>query len=811
MSMRGYLALLVCVLAVVISGLLASGKVLLSVELLSRYYPYRAYPPMSGSSPFIGCWGITDSILGSFPPLAYIHQALRSGSLPLWNPMIGLGVPAAGSLGMGYLFPIHWLTYGLLPPLWAWHVELVMIVLLSGLSSYALFHRFSGDAQAATLGATAWTFGGWSAAYLQLPSYSWALALFPFILLGLERANEDKPWAHLQIGLGVASLLLVGHLQMNVPALGMALIWLFWRAPRARLGGALAMLLGGLMASIHLIPLIELLASSERERIPLNLLLNALLLPREFLCMIFPTLMGQPSDNLYFGSMLASPVINGREHCVFAGVVTLLLAGLAAWRRCTRASLPLATLAAGGLLLAGAPWLYQALCTALPPMLYLTPTRFLPFALFIICLLAAQGWASLRQHPLSRKESWTLLGVLAFFVAGALYFIIPASLLTPGFENWLFEMARVNYAAKPPNFEGDFGLEFLRRVREHFSLTSPAIAVSFLVVSLCAVGLARRVGQRLPFRPVLAVLILDLVMFCTVMNVPSPAAMYFPPNPDTAYLAQYARMPQSGQPARPPLRVMSLGDGPYPNLLLVEGIANLEAYESAFPADFRTLITSLNQGYVMGHQEAVYVGHERLGEGVLDILGIGTLYNPPGKWDARYGPPSHQGGIEAVRREPLRAFLLNRYTLTDRSQAQERIMSPGFDPRQEALLDRAPDFPSAPEARFRTVEPTLYSAQRVTFQVSSDHPTLLVLTDLAYSGWTVRVNGHKRPLLKAYGFARAVELASGQSEVEFTFSPLGFPYTPWLAAASFLLLLGYSLGRRWCGSPTAPQMGEQPA
>ena len=37
----------------------------------------------------------------------------------------------------------------------------------------------------ATLAATAWTFGGWCSAYLQLPSYAWALCLFPFILLGI--------------------------------------------------------------------------------------------------------------------------------------------------------------------------------------------------------------------------------------------------------------------------------------------------------------------------------------------------------------------------------------------------------------------------------------------------------------------------------------------------------------------------------------------------------------------------------------------------------------------------------------------------
>lgn len=803
MSMRGYLTLIACVVAVVLGGLLASGNILLSVELLSRYYPYRAHPPMAGMSPFMGCWGVTDSILGSFPPLAYIRQALQAGALPLWNPLLGLGVPAAGSMGMGYLFPVHWLTYGLLPPLWAWHVELVFIVMLSAGSSFALFRRFSGDAEAAALGATAWTFGGWSAAYLQLPSYSWTLALFPFTLVGVERAHQGKRWAHLQIGLGVASILLVGHLQMVVPALAIVGFWLFWRCPRARLGGGLAVGLGVLMASIHLVPMVELLARSERERIPLDLVLNALLLPREYLGMVFPTLMGQPSDNFYFGSMLASPVINGREHCVFAGVVTLLLAGLAAWRRCSPASRPLAGLAAGAMLLAGAPWLYGALCRAAPPLLFLTPTRFLPFALFALCLLATQGWASLRQRPLGSDESKVILVVLAFFAAGALYFILPATLLTPDFQSWLLEMARVNFAAKPPNFEGDFGAVFVQRVRDHFSLTSPALATSFLVVIACALAAARRVGKPISFRATLMVLGMDLAMYCAVMNVPSPAAVYFPANPGISYLAEQTRL-APGE-ARAPLRVMSLGDGPSPNLLLVEGIANLEAYESAFPADFRTIFTALNGGFIMPHQEAAYVGDDRLGDGTLDVLGIGILYNPPGKWDVRYGPPSYQGSIEALARQPLRAFLLDSYRVTDRAQAHEELMRPGFDPRQQVLVDRPPAFPSADRSHFEKVEPTLYTAQQVAFRVAAERPTLLVLTDLAYPGWSATVNGQSRPIIKAYGFARAVELEPGDSEVVFRFSPTGFPYTPWLAAISFFLLLGYSLGVR--GRATSARVG----
>jgi hypothetical protein len=799
-STRTYTAVISFVLVVLFGGLLATDNVLFGVDRLFQSYPYRAYPPISEMSPFLESWGLGDSVLHSYPALTYVHRSLQSGALPLWNPLEGLGMPVAAAHGLGYMFPVHWLTYGLLTPLLAWHVELMAILALSSLSAFALFKRVTGCYEGAALGATAWTFGGWIGAYLQLPSYAWTLALFPWVLLGIERVAQRRPFAHLQVGVGLAFILTVGHLQMVLPALGATALWALWRARAALAGLALALGTGVAMASYHLVPLAELLKLSERERIPLELVLKALLLPREFLGMVFPTLMGQPSDNFYFGAMLASPVINGREHCAFAGVLTLLLAVLAAWRRHDPASRPIAGLALGGLVLAGAPWLYGPLCRAAPPLLFLTPTRFLPFILFAMCLLAAQGWVSLRANPLKKQETRALLAVLGAFCVGALSFILPASTYSVGFQAWLMEMAKVNFAVKPMFFEGDFGPVFVSRVLNHFSFGSPAIAVSFLVVIASAVLVHSHIGKVLPFRPVFLVLCLDLGMFFALMNPGLPESGYFPQNPDVEHLAQRATL--SGSP-EPPLRVLSLGHGAYPNLFLVEGIANLEAYESAHPADTRKVFDALNRGFVMGHQDAVFVGDLRVEDGALDLLGLGALYNPPEKWDASYGAPTYKGAIWALDRQtPLRAFLVDRYRLSDRAQAMTSLMQPGFDPRAEVLLEQGPGYPSPATASFEAVSPLEYSPHRIAFKVNPSQPTMLVVNDLHYPGWRATVNGQDRPIQKAYGFARAVELPAGASEVVLEFSPTGFPYTPWLAVISFCLLFGFSLGQ-WRSQKTS--------
>jgi hypothetical protein len=801
MTQRRYSYLVGLAVLLLFGSLLVRGRILFAADQLARNYPWRAYPPLSQMGPFTDSWGVSDSILGSFPALAYIHQSFQAGSFPLWNPLEGLGLPAAGSAGLGYMFPVHWLTFGLLPPMVAWHLELAAILLISALSCYAVFRRATGSDEAAALSATAWTFAGWSAAYLQLPSYAWTLALFPLILLGIERTREGKRLAPLQVGVCVALSLTVGHLQVLAPAIAVAVIWTLWRARPQALAIALSMLCGLMMAAYHLVPMVELLIKSERPRIPIGMILSALMLPREFLGMVFPTLMGQPSDNFYFGTLLAHPVINGREHCVYAGMIPLWLACLAVWRRARPSSRPIGAAVLTGLLFAGAPPLYQALCTVLPPLLFLTPTRFLPLVLFGTCLLCGQGWASLKERPLQTREAAGLVGLLSAFLLGALCFIVPASTLSQDFQEWLLRMATHNYAAKPPYFEGDFGPVFVSRVTQHFSLASPAIAVAMLVLAGSVVLLLAHRGKRMPFAPVLGLLCLEVATFFSVMNTTVPAAAYFPHNPDVDFLARGSRLEQ----VQPPTRVMGLGTGPYPNLLLIEGIDNLEAYETAHPGDYRAVIDALNHGFQLNHQDGLYVGDDKLGDATLDVLGIGKLMNAPRTWDQRYGPPTYQGAGLAIQDRPsaLRAYTVDKYRVLDRAQAMKAIMAAGFQPRAEVLLDAPPSYQSpAGPAHFQAVETRLYSAQEVDLEVASQVPTMLVLTDLEFPGWSATVNGKPAPIRKAYGFARAVELAAGASKVSFTFRPTGFPYTPWLAVLSFLALLtGCGLRRP---TPVAP-------
>jgi hypothetical protein len=67
---------------------------------------------------------------------------------------------------------------------------------------------------------------------------------------------------------------------------------------------------------------------------------------------------------------------------------------------------------------------------------------------------------------------------------------------------------------------------------------------------------------------------------------------------------------------------------------------------------------------------------------------------------------------------------------------------------------------------------THYGHTLITISANCVKPCRLVLHDIAYPGWLVSVNGRQAPILTQDGLFRAVDLAAGQSEVEFSFAPL---------------------------------------
>ena len=77
---------------------------------------------------------------------------------------------------------------------------------------------------------------------------------------------------------------------------------------------------------------------------------------------------------------------------------------------------------------------------------------------------------------------------------------------------------------------------------------------------------------------------------------------------------------------------------------------------------------------------------------------------------------------------------------------------------------------------------------RIRLRVATDRPAVLVLSESAYPGWEVYVNGEEQKVLWLNFFFQGVEMAAGQHEVEFVYRPRNFSLYVGLSMASLAML-----------------------
>jgi hypothetical protein len=228
--------------------------------------------------------------------------------------------------------------------------------------------------------------------------------------------------------------------------------------------------------------------------------------------------------------------------------------------------------------------------------------------------------------------------------------------------------------------------------------------------------------------------------------------------------------------------------------------------QSASPADWRTS----SEGLLPGDGEAGLVFKIR------DIVGSGPLYLAA--YDRFLAETSEErwwrmlnvqhlitrrdlahGALKLVRQDgALRLYqvfqnasltwIVHDFALAaDQDTAIRMTGDPVLDPFAQAVLEAAsgevrqaglPDagpLPAAPgDSEQDGPEQATIAAfenQRVVVEARLNAPGILVLSEVAYPGWTVRANGVPLVPLRAYGLLRAVALPAGQWRVEWRFEP----------------------------------------
>jgi hypothetical protein len=339
-----------------------------------------------------------------FYPIRFeLARRLAEGALPFWSTTMHGGFPLLAEGQVGALYPLNWILYRFLPLHVALSYSLLPHLALAGVGMYLFLRTQTARASAAFVGALSFYFSGFFVAKIQHMTNMIAAGWMPWLFFCYEkftRARDGRARrAWFAAISGIAALMLLnGHPQLDFMAVSLFGLWVLFasltrveRSIRVRVQEialvVLALALGAGIASVQLVPFVELFPFSIRgETYAAKEWASYSLDPERFIQIVSPFAIEGPFDpNIeFFG---------------YAGMLPLALAATAiATRRDKRVWFWVAiVIVALALALGNHNPFYQLLYNVPIFNRFRVPARFLLWFIFAIAFLAALALDQLVQ------------------------------------------------------------------------------------------------------------------------------------------------------------------------------------------------------------------------------------------------------------------------------------------------------------------------------------------------------------------------------------------------------------------------------
>lgn len=365
--------------------------------------------------------------LFSHPAAVYQRNSLWQLTIPLWNPLSNCGIPFLAQWNTMALYPLS-LICVLLPMPWSLNIFCLGHLLLAGLGMYFLARQWTGNRMAACLAGVAFAWNGLSVHSIMWTSNLAALAWMPWVVLYVEKAWQEG-------GKKVMVAALIGGLQMLTGSpeiilftwviLAVLLAIQMWRPQSSRVSLLMRFLTaGGLVACLtaaQILPFLDLLLHSQRNSSYASN--NAWAMPgwgwANFIVPLFhctPAIIGVYSqDEQQWTSSY------------YMGIGVLALAVFGALRSRRPRVYVLSAFAVAGVVLAmgeNAP-LYKTLKQALPLLGVMRyPIKMVVLTVFALPLLAAFGVARYESKSPDDTRSNLILGIVGCLILGILFCVV---------------------------------------------------------------------------------------------------------------------------------------------------------------------------------------------------------------------------------------------------------------------------------------------------------------------------------------------------------------------------------------------------
>lgn len=786
-------------------------------------------------------WGVP--LTQFYPWHTLINQALAAGHLPLWTDLLGNGAPLLANHQTALFYPPN-LLFRFLPVEHALGYSVVLHIIGAGLAALYWGRALGLGWTGRTVLALSYALGGYVMGRTQFVAMVAAYAWLPLLLALTEHlVRRRRPVDAVWLGSALALQFLAGHAQTWFYSLLLVLAYGTYRAFHPPLGRVsippvstgvealvqsrvtsrsvinlvgllvLAVVMALALSAVQLLPTAELAIHSQRSGgADRDFAMTYSYWPWRVLTLLAPDLFGNPALGNYAG------YATYWEDHAYIGVLPLmfvlsaLVSGLRTRRRHSSVSLTSQVITRAlpffGLLLPMAVVLAMGNHTPVFPLLFQHMPGFgffqAPARLMLWFAIGASTLAGVGadRFQLTYRKQY----VLRLTVAGAVAMLIVALAI------------------------GGSGLD-LGRVYAP-ALVRLAILVGLAGILLLLFGRSpddpdlRVKASRLP-RPVWGVLVAvligaDLALAAMPLTPTIAADLYRPPDQEEVALPT---MPHQDGEAR--LHV----DLEYQYAVFFKHYFNFDTFGPPDVAHWRALRTSrlpnLNAAdgvAVTGNNEPLVIGRWRTlleltrradwatTARLLRVMNAGfVLTDRP---DAALQPAGDRPHIYQLP-EPLpRAWLApNVEVITATDRLLERLIDPGFDPRNTVLIESPAvlgvDQPGPVVGQADNAVALHEDWNRRTIRFTSGHPGFLVLAYTYYPGWQATLDGHPVDILCAnYAFS-AVPVPGGQHEVGLEYRPLPLTAGAAITCVALLVILPIMVRRRWApddGNPTRPPM-----
>ncbi len=721
-------------------------------------------------------------------------QWLSNGIFPFWNPYFYCGMPMFESFQSSWLFyPFHWIFEGLFrhpdypgfyngglgnillfgaPP----HVRTVTLHYLLGAIGTAFLVRH--------LGGKGWAMFAAGLLFLLSPqlvvlgdvghgSKLYAMCWIPWVLLALDRAFEWPNTGRIAtLAAAFAMIMTTQHIQVAYYAYMLAGLWWivrqginvydrnFKQIPRDTGVFAIGGFVGVLATSLIYLNTLTYSQDTIRgaEGVTWEYATNWSFHPKESLSMFIPDFFG-------FGGQTYWGYLPFTDMPMYWGIPALVLAVIAL---ITVKSWKVRTLFAAGFL----AWI--ASFGKFSPILYKPFYDFLPFfnkfrvpmMIHIIVLLGAivlagiglQKILDIRKEDDKTWKKWSKILNILFIISGALLVLVflLKGTISLNVADWVTEIK--------PAIASASGM-LAERAADSVVRSMLLIFITIIVLRL---SIVKNVPVVLPGLIISVLILVDLTPLAERLIHSAPVSTigrYFRGDDATKFLKDAPRG-----------RLLPIDTHRPTNTWATFGLELQGGYTGSKPAYYGYLQekNALTYGNILAVTDVKYVHSTK------PVQGLQPLYQ--GKSGFVYSNP------EVLPRAYLRSSW---ETIPDMKTALDRLMSQGFNPKTDLILDRDPatDLVKT-DSSPGTVSIESWNPNEVVLKADCKFPAVLVLGDsYTSSGWKATVNGEKTEIVRANGIFRAIAIPKGKSEITFTYRPAHWTLSLIITLAAWLFII----------------------